>query len=180
MEAPDLDWFRELYRRIGEEWLWFSHLQMADADLASMDLVPLVEIYAFVHDRRDEGALELDFRERGQRELRLFGLTARLIGRGVGRGADESAVLAPSHNEEPTDLPDGLFGEYRVQPCQQKYFASPVGQIISTNSRHPTPLQGRIAIVTDAGWDAVDAAASGAQRDAGRVRQGSVSDQTAR
>jgi len=31
------------------------------------------------------------------------------------------------------------------------------------------PLQGRIAIVTDAGWDAVDAAASGAQRDAGRV-----------
>jgi len=26
------------------------------------------------------------------------------------------------------------------------------------------PLQGRIAIVTDAGWDAVDAAASGAQR----------------
>jgi hypothetical protein len=24
----------------------------------------------------------------------------------------------------------------------QKYFASPVGQIISTNSRHPTPPQG--------------------------------------
>jgi hypothetical protein len=31
--------------------------------------------------------------------------------------------------------------------------------------RHPTPPEGRIAIVTDAGWDAVDAAASGAQRD---------------
>ena len=30
---------------------------------------------------------------------------------------------------------------------------------------HPTPLEGRIAIVTDAGRDAVDAAASGAQRD---------------
>jgi hypothetical protein len=29
--------------------------------------------------------------------------------------------------------------------------------------------EGRIAIVTDAGWDAVDAAALGAQRDAGRV-----------
>jgi hypothetical protein len=51
----------------------------------------------------------------------------------------------------------------------QKYFASPVGQIISTNSRHPTPQEGRIAIVTDAGWGAVDAAASGAQCDAGRV-----------
>ena len=31
--------------------------------------------------------------------------------------------------------------------------------------------EGRIAIVTDAGWDAVDAAALGAQRDAGRVMQ---------
>jgi hypothetical protein len=38
-----------------------------------------------------------------------------------------------------------------VQSHLQKYFASPVGQIISTNSRHPTPPQGRIAIVTDAG-----------------------------
>jgi hypothetical protein len=38
-----------------------------------------------------------------------------------------------------------------VQSYLQKYFTSPVGQIISTNSRHPTPQQGRIAIVTDAG-----------------------------
>jgi hypothetical protein len=75
------------------------------------------------------------------------------------------------------DLP---VGHFCVQPPLQKYFASPVGQIISTNSRHPVPQQGRIAIVTDAGWDAVDAAASGVKRDAGRVRQGSVSDQTAR
>jgi hypothetical protein len=38
-----------------------------------------------------------------------------------------------------------------VQSHLQKYFASPVGQIISTNSRHPTPPEGRIAIVTDVG-----------------------------
>jgi transposase len=38
-----------------------------------------------------------------------------------------------------------------VQSPLQKYFASPVGQIISTHSRHPTPPEGRIAIVTDAG-----------------------------
>ena len=38
-----------------------------------------------------------------------------------------------------------------VQSHSQKYFASPVGQIISTNSRHPTPQEGRIAIVTDVG-----------------------------
>jgi hypothetical protein len=39
--------------------------------------------------------------------------------------------------------------------------------------------EGRIAIVTDAGWDAVDAAALSAQRDAGRVGERPVSDQTA-
>ena len=34
------------------------------------------------------------------------------------------------------------------------------------------PTEGRIAIVTDAGRDAVDAAASGVKRDAGRVLMG--------
>jgi hypothetical protein len=48
-------------------------------------------------------------------------------------------------------LPDGRAVENPVQSPLQKYFASPVGQIISTNSRHPTPPEGRIAIVTDAG-----------------------------
>src|SRR5216684_3148730 len=65
----------------------------------------------------------------------------------------------------PSDLPDGRAVENPVQSPLQKYFASPVGQIISTNSRHPVPQEGRIAIVTDAGWDAVDAAAFCARRD---------------
>ena len=52
-----------------------------------------------------------------------------------------------------------------VQSLLQKYFASPVGQIISTNSRHPTPQEGRIMIVTNAGWVAVDAAAFCVRRD---------------
>src|SRR5229473_486399 len=38
------------------------------------------------------------------------------------------------------DLP---VGHFCVESPLQKYFASPVGQIISTNSRHPTPPEGR-------------------------------------
>jgi hypothetical protein len=49
------------------------------------------------------------------------------------------------------DLPVGRLVDRRVESRFKKYFASPVGQIISTSSRHPTPQQGRIAIVTDAG-----------------------------
>src|SRR6266478_3596089 len=63
------------------------------------------------------------------------------------------------------DLPVGRLVDRRVESPLQKYFASPVGQIISTNSCHPTPPQGRIAIVTDAGRGAVDAAAFCARRD---------------
>src|SRR5258705_4238570 len=55
-----------------------------------------------------------------------------------------------------------------VQPSLQEYFAFAVGQIIS---RTPAVLSrgGALAIVTNVGQDAVDGAASGAQRIAGRV-----------
>jgi GNAT superfamily N-acetyltransferase len=82
---PDLDWFRELYRRIGEEWLWFSRLRMSDAELAALIEPPSAEIHALVLDGRDEGLLHLDFSARGQCELSLFGVTAQLIGSGAGR-----------------------------------------------------------------------------------------------
>ncbi|MDP3692635.1 N-acetyltransferase [Bradyrhizobium sp.] len=84
VETPNLDWFRDLYRRVGEEWLWFSRLQMADAELAAIIHAPLVEVYALVVDGSDEGLLELDFREPGQCELAFFGVTSGLIGSGAG------------------------------------------------------------------------------------------------
>jgi GNAT superfamily N-acetyltransferase len=84
VETPDLNWYRELHRRVGEEWLWFSRLQMSDVDLAAIIHPPLVEVYALVADGRAEGLLELDFREPGQCELVFFGVTAKLIGSGAG------------------------------------------------------------------------------------------------
>src|SRR5882757_4030263 len=51
-----------------------------------------------------------------------------------------------------------------VQPPLQKYFASPQTQISSISLTVPSH-RGALAIVIDAGRDAVDAAASGTQRD---------------
>ena len=85
VDNPGLDWFRELYLRVGEEWLWFSRVQMSDVELAAIIQSPLVEVYALVQDGRDEGLLELDFRQSGQCELVFFGVTAKLIGSGAGR-----------------------------------------------------------------------------------------------
>ena len=85
VEMPPLDWFRDLYRRVGEEWLWFSRQRMPDAELAAIIHSPLVEVYALEHEGHDEGLLELDFREAGQCELAFFGVTAKLNGSGAGR-----------------------------------------------------------------------------------------------
>jgi GNAT superfamily N-acetyltransferase len=85
VETPALDWYRDLYRRVGEEWLWFSRMQIPDAELAAILHSPLVEVYALVHDGGDEGLLELDFRDAGQCEIVYFGVTAKLVGSGAGR-----------------------------------------------------------------------------------------------
>jgi hypothetical protein len=58
------------------------------------------------------------------------------------------------------DLPDGLSGDLPVQTLLQKDFCFLLTQI-NPELRGPVPTEGRIAIVTDVGWDAVDAAASG-------------------
>jgi GNAT superfamily N-acetyltransferase len=84
--APALEKYRTLYRRVGEPWLWFSRLEMADAQLAAIIHDPAVMIWA-VLDRRgiEVGILELDFREEGQCEIGFFGLVPELNGQGHGR-----------------------------------------------------------------------------------------------
>src|SRR5260370_42422652 len=49
-------------------------------------------------------------------------------------------------------LPDGQISELPVQPSREIFFALLVGQIISTNSRHPVPKRGALAIVTNVGY----------------------------
>jgi GNAT superfamily N-acetyltransferase len=85
VDTPALAWYRDLHRRVGEEWLWFSRVRMNDAELAAIIQAPGVEVYALVVDGHDEGLLELDFREAGQCELVYFGVTAKLIGSGAAR-----------------------------------------------------------------------------------------------
>lgn len=85
VEPPALGWYRDLYRRVGEEWLWFTRTGLEDSDLASRIHAPGVELYGLVVDGHDEGLLELDFSEPGNCELLYFGVTAKLIGTGATR-----------------------------------------------------------------------------------------------
>jgi GNAT superfamily N-acetyltransferase len=85
VETPDLDWFRDLYRHVGEQWLWFSRLRMSDAELAAVIQSPSAELHALAQGDRDEGVLHLDFSKSGLCEISLFGVTAKLVGGGAGR-----------------------------------------------------------------------------------------------
>jgi GNAT superfamily N-acetyltransferase len=79
------DWYRDLYCRVGQPWLWISRIRMPDAELAAIIQSPLMEIYALAHEGCDEGLLEMDFREPRQCEIVSFGLTEKLVGTGAGR-----------------------------------------------------------------------------------------------
>jgi GNAT superfamily N-acetyltransferase len=85
IERPELAWYRDLYRQVGEEWLWFTRIRMADDELAARLHDSLVETHALVTDGRDEGLLELDFREPENCEIGMFGVTEKLVGTGAGR-----------------------------------------------------------------------------------------------
>jgi GNAT superfamily N-acetyltransferase len=82
---PSTSWFRDLYLRVGAEWMWYGRIKMSDADLAAKIQSPEVDVYALVHKGHDEGLLELDFSEAGVCEISMFGVTSNLLGMGAGR-----------------------------------------------------------------------------------------------
>jgi len=86
VEVPQPEHYRELFRRIGGPWLWFSRLVLDDAHLAEIIQHPKVELYS-VRDEagREAGMIELDFREPGECELAFIGLVPELAGKGHGR-----------------------------------------------------------------------------------------------
>jgi GNAT superfamily N-acetyltransferase len=85
VERPDLAWYRDLFRRIGTEWLWFGRLVMPDEEVRAIIEHLEVEVYALTRDGRDQGLLELDRREPPDIELAYFGVAPELTGQGAGR-----------------------------------------------------------------------------------------------
>jgi GNAT superfamily N-acetyltransferase len=85
VEVPEPEAYRALYRRVGQDWLWFSRLRMTDAALLAILRDPDVAVYRLVAATGEAGLLELDFREAGSCELSFFGLVPELIGGGAGR-----------------------------------------------------------------------------------------------
>ncbi|MEL6808816.1 MAG: GNAT family N-acetyltransferase [Pseudomonadota bacterium] len=89
---PDVASYRTLYRRVGDDWLWYGRNLLSDTDLAAILDDPDTRYFTFMKDGTPEALLELDFRQDGECELAYFGLTANLIGTGAGAYLMDRAV----------------------------------------------------------------------------------------
>lgn len=92
VHEPDTEWYRRLYRSVGEDWLWFSRLLLRDSELSAVIRDPLVEVWVARRDGAEIGLVELDWRIGGECELVFFGLVADEVGRGLGRWMLRAAI----------------------------------------------------------------------------------------
>jgi len=81
----DLDWYRALFRKIGEQWLWFSRLRMTDAELRAVLDDPAMDVFVLSDRGEDRGLMEFDRRHMPDIELSFVGVTQEMIGKGAGR-----------------------------------------------------------------------------------------------
>lgn len=101
LTKPDIDWYRALYREIGEPWLWFSRLRMSDDELRAIIHNPSVDVFALSHEGTDGGLLEFDRRQASDIEIAFFGVVPRLLGKRAGRALLQHCLpLAWAHQPQ--------------------------------------------------------------------------------
>lgn len=92
--TPALDDYRQLFRAVGENWLWVSRLEMSDDALAAHISNPETEVFFVEADGRKIGFLELNFSRSGECEIVYCGLVTDAIGKGAGRFLMGNALKA--------------------------------------------------------------------------------------
>ena len=71
LPLDDLTAYRELFRRVGENWLWFSRLRLTEQQLRERLTAPGYQVLLFDGGR---GFVELDRKHENEVEISLFGL----------------------------------------------------------------------------------------------------------
>ena len=89
---PDVAWYRNLYRRIGEDWLWFSMAVIPDEALAAILNDPATLVLALEQDGVATGLAELSFAKPGEVEIVMFGVVPEATGTGAGRALMDAAL----------------------------------------------------------------------------------------
>jgi GNAT superfamily N-acetyltransferase len=82
VRAPSPSWYRAIYRRVGDRWLWVGRAMMDDAALAARLAMP-TEILAIEEGDEAIGFAELDWSVAGNLEVAMFGVVAEATGKGA-------------------------------------------------------------------------------------------------
>ncbi len=85
VEAPELEWYVDLLRRVGSNHLWYQRLIQSPEAIAAKIGSPATVIHALFVDGRTEAIAELDLSEERAAELVYFGVTPGLVGSGAAR-----------------------------------------------------------------------------------------------
>ena len=91
VEAPDADAYIALYRRIGQEWLWFSRAVMPREALAALLAAPSTELLFLMRGDEPMGLCEIQ-RSGDDVEIAMFGVVPEATGAGVGKAFMAAAL----------------------------------------------------------------------------------------
>lgn len=85
MATPDVEAFRQAFRAVGQQWLWFSRLRLTTEELRARLSDPATGVFFLQSgDGALQGLVELDRGGFPDVEIRLFGLTPDATGRKIG------------------------------------------------------------------------------------------------
>jgi GNAT superfamily N-acetyltransferase len=95
------DYYRRLYRAVGDKWEWTDRNAWSDTRLAEYLARPSVSVWECRVGDEIAGFFELERNDDGAVEIAYFGLVERFIGRGLGkamltRAVEEAWALGPS------------------------------------------------------------------------------------
>lgn len=90
--VPDLNEYRNLFREIGEDWLWFERLVIDDEVLQRLFAESSRFLFAPCVDGKRVGMLEIDYSDPESPEIDYFGLIPSVIGSGMGRWLMAQAI----------------------------------------------------------------------------------------
>lgn len=85
VDGHDLAVYREAFRAVGSDIMWFSRLIMADEKLLGILNHPKIDSFYLRRGTETLGLLELNFENAIDCELAFFGLVPSAIGGGLGR-----------------------------------------------------------------------------------------------
>ena len=103
------DRYRDIFRKIGAPWLWFSRLAMAQAEVEAILDDPAIFAFIVTQSGRDIGLCEIDCRHPQEAELAYLGLTPEACGQGFGKIMLDHALECTTRNN---------IGRIIVHTCQ--------------------------------------------------------------